>query len=202
MRDRKRLRLRLQWSGRRLPVGGAIGFNSPTCLPSECGDNVIHISACREGEISVLPETGEHSAGDGSPVPFSKFRSLLFLFSLFPAFYWRGWVVVAGVCGGKAAKAALGLGLRVVWLGGGGGGRRLRLRRRLLGIEIPCRDGEAVVHGVCVGVHSCCISHSLALLCSLSLSLKRVCAKRIVRTDYGGWREQQPSHGGRGLQRF
>lgn len=172
MGDRRRLRL-LQHSSsgrRRLPVGGAVGFNGPACLPSECGDDVIHVGARREGEIAVLPESGEHSACDGSPVTFSKLRPLLLLVSLFPAFRRSVTAVAVGVRGGKAAKTALRLGLRVVRLDGGTGGRRRR--RRLLGIEILCRGGETVVHRVGVGVHSSCISltHEQLSLSPLSLT--------------------------------
>lgn len=131
------MRLLQHCSGRRrLPIGGAVGLNGPASLPSESGDDVIHVGACREGEIAVLAEAGEHSAGDGSPVTFAKFRSLLLLVSLFPALHRRGrggGGVAVGVRGGKAAETALRLGLRVVRLDGCAGGRR---RRRVLRIGI------------------------------------------------------------------
>ncbi|GLT81042.1 hypothetical protein SLA2020_524500 [Shorea laevis] len=55
---------------RRLPVRSTIGLDRPS-LASE---DVIHIRTRRESEITVLPQTSQHTAGDGAAVAHSELR--------------------------------------------------------------------------------------------------------------------------------
>lgn len=71
--------------GRRA-IGGAIRLNHPASFTSEGGEHVIHVSARWKGEIPVLPESREHAASDGSPMPLPELRSLLLFLSLSPPF--------------------------------------------------------------------------------------------------------------------
>lgn len=100
-----------RWRG---AISSAISLNSPTSLSSKCGEYVIHVRPCRQREIPVLPESGEHPAGDGSAVALSQLSSLFLLLSLLPPLAASG--SGGGRGGGEAtgpAGVGVGVGVRV-----------------------------------------------------------------------------------------
>ena len=65
-----------------VPVCGAIDLDNPTSLPSKRGQHIIHISASRKGEVTILAESRQYSTSNGSAMALTKLRPLFFLLSL------------------------------------------------------------------------------------------------------------------------
>lgn len=65
-----------------LAVGGAVGVDDPASLTRERGEYVVHVGTRWQGEITVLAESGEHAAGDGSAVSLAELGALLLLLPL------------------------------------------------------------------------------------------------------------------------
>lgn len=62
---------------RRGAEGGAVGMHGPPCGAREGGEDVVHVGAGGEREVAVLPQPGQHAAGDGPAVPLPQLRPLL-----------------------------------------------------------------------------------------------------------------------------
>ena len=90
-----------------LAVGGAVGVDDPASLTRERGEYVVHVGTRWQGEISVLAESGEHAAGDGSTVSLAELGALLLLLPLL--------ILIATGIGGdwRRRKALWTVGLRV-----------------------------------------------------------------------------------------
>lgn len=69
---------------RRGAEGGAVGMHGPPCGAREGGEDVVHVGAGGEREVAVLPQPGQHAAGDGPAVPLPQLRPLLLLSSPSP----------------------------------------------------------------------------------------------------------------------
>lgn len=79
--------------------GGAVGLDGPPGGAGEGGEDVVHVGAGGEGEVAVLPQPGQHAAGDGAPVPLPQLGPLLLPLAAPPR---RG----GGGGGGEAARAS------------------------------------------------------------------------------------------------
>ncbi|GKV46742.1 hypothetical protein SLEP1_g53717 [Rubroshorea leprosula] len=82
-RNESRLWNKVERLGRRtVPIGGAIKLDRPSSLASQGSEHIVHVRTRREREITILSETGQHMASDGTAVSLSELRPFLLLLPL------------------------------------------------------------------------------------------------------------------------